>query len=225
MLPDDLDPARARMRIRACGIRGTRRGRDHRWWRHSSQSFAYLICDARSARDYRSRLRRDVETGSALVRDDVLQEPARPEEVRQRGAVLVARQPRLAALGRVDLGVVPQQRPTWRRPGSPWRSRSARSRSIGASLDVGDRPEMKRCRTATGEAVRHLECDLRRGMLGSRERSLHAGRVKTKHPARACRRIFLSRRGPRRQFMGACAVRKRESVVSRSPALAITTAK
>jgi hypothetical protein len=40
------------------------------------------------------------------VRDDVLQEPAGTEEVRERGPVLVAGEPGLAALGGVDLRVV-----------------------------------------------------------------------------------------------------------------------
>ena len=94
------------------------------------------------------------------ARDDVLEEPARAEEVRERLPVLVAGQPGLAALGGVDLRVVPQQVPhgvglaalgradvtveLHRRPsgGPPGRAWAAEMRGAGQPR---------------GEAVRHLD--------------------------------------------------------------------
>ena len=64
---------------------------------------------------------------SALVGDDVLEEAPGAEEVRQRRAVLVARQPGLAALRGVQLRVVPEQRPGGVGLAAAWRS-SGRSR-------------------------------------------------------------------------------------------------
>ena len=81
--------------------------------------------------------------------------PRAPRKSRERLAVLVARQPGLAAVRRVQLGVVPDAAPRRPAPGSPWRSRSS-GRLHGPSGDVRDSGTGDRwCRTATGEAVRH----------------------------------------------------------------------
>ena len=56
------------------------------------------------------RLTRSVR-GAVGVRDDVLEEPPRAQEVTQRGPVLVAGQPGLAPVRGVQLRVVPEQRP------------------------------------------------------------------------------------------------------------------
>ena len=103
--------------------------------------------------------------------DDVLAGTARAEEVAERGAVLVARQPGLAPVGRVQLRVVPEQRPDGGRRAAPGASRSARPavrsierraperRRASAVTACQRHAENERCRTTTGEAVRHLSAN------------------------------------------------------------------
>ena len=69
--------------------------------------------------------------------------------------VLVAGQPGLAPLGRVQPGIVPAQRPGRRRRGSPWPSRRARSAGQCRPGQVyGGGTERVERRATTGEAAR-----------------------------------------------------------------------
>jgi hypothetical protein len=104
-----------------------------------------------------------------LHRHDVLEELPGGQEVAQRLTVLVTRQPGLAALGRVQLGVVPEDRPDRGRRTAPGR---AGQRFVHACIVPNGEPANEWCRTATGEAVRHQARELRRGRLNSPGRLL-----------------------------------------------------
>ena len=83
-----------------------------------------------------------------------------PRKSAERGAVLVAGQPDLAAVGGVQLRVVPEQRPDGGRRAALGRADRLRPRSVGhrasRTASLG-RSGNGRCRTTTGEAVRHQE--------------------------------------------------------------------
>ena len=222
--PRGVRPARraARRRHR----RGDRRalgGRDARQARRPRHRRPDVPA-ARPADVGHRRLDRSLGASSGGCGTTSLRKPRAPRKSPSDVAVLVARQPGLAALGGVQLRVVPEQRPDGVGLAAPGASRSAgRSRRcVFDSVRSSVRPGNARCRTATGEAVRHRR-ELGRGRPSSRGDSVpRAGIVKYCRTVRRPSAVGGRRRAPGGR-LGASA--EREAVgPACSTALAITTA-